>query len=218
MRALEFVNVVRVVPGIGFPALTRAGFARSRACASLLLAGCFSYLLMVAAWSAPGAIGSEDPPARQEQDVKAAFLYKFPTYVDWRPGTFPQPATPIVIGVAGDDAIADALRVLVAGRKAGERPVEIRPLAPGAFPEGIHMLFVGRGASTHVPRLAPMAARRGVLLVTDYEGALDDGSAINLLVIDQRVRFEVSLDATERAGLKVSSRMLAVALWVRPAR
>jgi hypothetical protein len=82
----------------------------------------------------------------------------------------------------------------------------------------MHLLFVGRAASSHVPRLAPMAASQGVLLVTDYQGALDDGSAINLLVIDHRVRFEVSLDATERAGLKLSSRMLAVALWVRPAR
>jgi len=108
--------------------------------------------------------------------------------------------------------------VLVAERKAGERPVEIRPLEPGALPRGIHLLFVGRAASAQVPRLAPIAARRGVLLVTDYEGALDEGSAINLLVIDHRVRFEVSLDATERAGLKLSSRMLAVALWVRPAR
>jgi hypothetical protein len=199
------------------PAFAR-GIARSRACASLFLAGCFADLLVVAAWSARGAAGGEEAPARQDDDVKAAFLYKFPSYVDWRPGTFPEPSSPIVIGVAGDDAIADALRVLVAGRKAGERPVEIRPLPPGALPEGIHMLFVGRAASAHVPRLAPLAARRGVLLVTDYEGALDDGSAINLLVIEHRVRFEVSLDATERAGLKLSSRMLAVALWVRPAR
>jgi hypothetical protein len=212
------VNPVRAVPGIGLPAFVRAGLARGRALAWLLLTGCCAYLLVLAAWSAPGAPGTEDPPARQEADVKAAFLYRFPAYVDWRPGTFPHPSSPIVIGVTGDDAVADALRVLVAGRKADERPVRIRQLAPGAFPAGIHLLFVGRAASSHVPRLAPMAARQGVLLVTDFEGALDDGSAINLLMIDHRVRFEVSLDATERAGLRVSSRMLAVALWVRPAR
>jgi hypothetical protein len=212
------VNLVRAVPGIGLPALARTGRARCRALARLLLTGCCAHLLALAAWSAPGAPGSDEPPARQEEDVKAAFLYKFPAYVEWRPGTFEQPSSPIVIGVTGDDAVAEALRALVAGRKAGERPVQIRQLAPGAFPVGMHLLFVGRAASSHVPRLAPMAASQGVLLVTDYQGALDDGSAINLLVIDHRVRFEVSLDATERAGLKLSSRMLAVALWVRPAR
>ena len=212
------MNLVRAVPGIGLPAFARAGRARGRALARLLLTGCCAHLLVLAAWSAPGAPGSDEPPVRQEEDVKAAFLYKFPAYVEWRPGTFEQPSSPIVIGVTGDDAVAEALRSLVAGRKAGERAVQIRELAPGAFPAGMHLLFVGRGASSHVPRLAPMAASQGVLLITDYEGALDDGSAINLLVIDHRVRFEVSLDATERAGLKLSSRMLAVALWVRPAR
>ena len=208
------MNLVRAVPGIGLPALASAG----RALARLLLTGCCAHLLALAAWSAPGAPGSDDPPVRREEDVKAAFLYKFPAYVEWRPGSFGQPSSPIVIGVTGDDTVAEALRALVAGREAGERPVQIRQLAPGALPAGLHLLFVGRGASSQVPRLAPMAASQGVLLVTDYEGALDDGSAINLLVIDHRVRFEVSLDATARAGLKLSSRMLAVALWVRPAR
>ena len=74
----------------------------------------------------------------------------------------------------------------------------------------------GSGGGSIEVVLAIGGERRGRIL--NLEGALDDGSAINLLVIDQRVRFEVSLDATERAGLKVSSRMLAVALWVRPAR
>lgn len=211
------MNMLRAVADASVQARVRAGLARCRTCA-WLLTGCFACLLVLAAWSAPGAPGTEDPPAREEVEVKAAFLYKFPAYVDWRPGTFPRPSSPIVIGVTGDDAVAEALRGLAAGRKAGERPVEIRQLAPGALPAGIHLLFVGRAASAYVPRLAPMATRRGVLLATDYEGALDEGSAINLLVIEHRVRFEVSLDATERAGLKLSSRMLAVALWVRPAR
>ena len=204
---------------MSFPALARAGRASWRvpAFAWLTIVGCFAYLLVLTAWSAPSPAG-EDAPARQEHDVKAAFLYKFPGYVEWRAGTFSEPSSPVVIGVIGDDAIADALRVLVAGRRAGERPVEVRQMGSGEEPEGVHLLFVGRAASARVARLAPAAARRGVLLVTDYEGALDDGSAINLLVIDHRVRFEVSLDATEQAALKLSSRMLAVALWVRPAR
>jgi hypothetical protein len=55
-----------------------------------------------------------------------------------------------------------------------------------------------------------------VLLVTDFDGALDHGSVINLVIVENRMRFEVSLEAAERSALKLSSRMLAVALWVRP--
>jgi hypothetical protein len=52
-------------------------------------------------------------------------------------------------------------------------------------------------------------------VITESDDGLDQGSVINLVVVDGRVRFEVALDAAERAGLKLSSRMLAVAHLVR---
>ena len=181
-----------------------------------LLACVVGYLLVLAAWSAPGG-ATDDPPAQPEPSTKAAFLYKFPAYVEWRQGTFAEPASTVVIGVLGAADVAEQLTAIAAARKAGERPVEVRPLRPGDALEGVHVLFVGREQSGRMAELAPAAQRRGILLVTDYDGALDDGSAINLVVIDNRVRFEVSLDAADRSALKLSSRMLAVALWVRPA-
>lgn len=182
----------------------------------LLALGCVSYLLVLAAWSAPAQLSDEAPP-QPEHSIKAAFLYRFLSYVEWRPRTFAQRTSPVVIGVLGADDIAAALQDIVRGRTAAERPIAVRRVTAGDPLDGVHMLFVGRANSARVARLAAAAQRRGMLLVTDYEGALEDGSAINLVVIENRVRFEVSLDATEKAGLKLSSRMLAVALWVRPA-
>ena len=195
---------------------SRAGETTRRTSWWPLLACVVGYLLVLAAWSAPGG-ATDDPPAPPEQSTKAAFLYKFPAYVEWRQGAFAEPASPVVIGVLGAADVAEQLTAMAAARKAGERPIEIRQLRAGDALEGVHVLFVGREQSGRVAGLAPAAQRRGILLVTDYDGALDDGSAINLVVIDNRVRFEVSLGATEKSGLKLSSRMLSVALWVRPA-
>jgi hypothetical protein len=52
-------------------------------------------------------------------------------------------------------------------------------------------------------------------LVTDDNGGLSDGSAINFLTIDRNVRFEISLSAAERWGLKISSELLSVAIRVQ---
>jgi hypothetical protein len=189
---------------------------RSRGPWRLLASCCIGYLFVLAAWSAPSPSTDESQP-HPEQGVKAAFLYKFLSYVEWPQGTFADPASPFVIGVLGADDIFEPLRELVDGRTVAERPIQVRKLRPGAALDGLHMLFVGRAESSRVAQLVPAAQRRHVLLVTDYESALDDGSVINLIVIDNRVRFEVSLDAADRSALKLSSRMLAVALWVRPA-
>ena len=174
----------------------------------------FGYLLGFCAWSAPGDVAEEAQPA---YGVKAAFLYKFLSYIEWRPGTFAEPKSPIVVGVIGADDIADSLRALATDRPVGNRPVDVRRLRGGDALDGVHVLFVGADEAARVARLASRARERGVLLVTDFEGALDEGSAINLVVIERRVRFEVSLDAAEKSGLKLSSRLLGVASSVRPA-
>jgi uncharacterized protein DUF4154 len=179
---------------------------------------CAGYLLGITAWSVPSPLPDDAlPQPEPDQGIKAEFLYRFLPYVEWPAGKVAGRSSPIVIAVLGADDIAEPLRALVRGRDAGGRPVVVRRYGPGAALDGVHMLFVGRAESERVAGLAPVAQRHGVLLVTDYEGALDDGSAINLVVIENRVRFEVSLDATDKSGLKISSRMLAVALWVRPA-
>jgi hypothetical protein len=175
------------------------------------------YLLVLVAWSAP-APDAGDPLPQPEQRIKAAFLYKFLSYIEWPPGALRSGTAPVVLGVLGDDEMADALQSIVAKRRIGQHPLEVRRVNESNALDGVHLLFVGDDESKALARLAPDAQQRSVLLVTDFDHALDEGSVINLVVVDDRVRFEVSLEAAERSRLKLSSRMLAVAMWVHPTR
>jgi hypothetical protein len=56
------------------------------------------------------------------------------------------------------------------------------------------------------------------LVVTDSEGALDQGSMINFVLDDGHVRFEISTTPAEKRGLQLSSGLLAVAKSVVPVR
>ena len=55
---------------------------------------------------------------------------------------------------------------------------------------------------------------RSTLVVSDQQDGLEAGSTINFLMLDHRVRFEVSLAEAERARLKISAQLLAVAVRV----
>jgi hypothetical protein len=195
--------------------LAQASVRRHR---SLQLAACLvACLLVLVAWSAPSPYGEDDRPLA-EQRIKAAFLYKFLSYVEWPASAIADDDAPIVMGVMGADAIADELRSIVASRMLGRHPIEVRTLGAGqALPPTLHVLFVGRDDASLLARLVPLAQRRAILLVTAFADGLDRGSVINLLVRENHVRFEVSLDAAQRSGLKLSSRMLAVAVAVRGA-
>jgi hypothetical protein len=76
---------------------------------------------------------------------------------------------------------------------------------------GLQVLYVGNGTAEELPQSLAPARSLPILVVTDAPGALASGSVINFTVERDRVRFEVSLPAAERNGLKLSSRLLAVA-------
>jgi YfiR/HmsC-like len=151
----------------------------------------------------------------QEHEVKAAFLFKFLSFVEWPAPSFARAGAPLVIGVLGADEVHFALQEIVPGRSAQGRPLEVRQLREGERPAGVHLLFVGRAAAAALPRLP---AQPGLLVVSEVDGALEQGAMINFLRVDGRVRFEVAPDAAERRGLRISSRMLAVAQHVKPGR
>jgi hypothetical protein len=166
---------------------------------------------------AAGAFAAARPGAAQEateQQVKAAFLYRFAGYVEWPDASFAQADSPLVIGVLGDEPLAAAVEQAVGGRSVNGRRVTARRVRPGESIAGVHILFVGRAERGRLPQIAQGASAQAVLVVTETEGALAQGSVINFLVADRRVRFEISLPSAERSGLKLSSRLLAVAAQV----
>lgn len=155
-----------------------------------------------------GSAQASDPLAER---VKAAFLYRFTEFVTW-PETVS--TAPFVIGVVGDDAMVQELTQIVAGRLIRGRPAELRRLNAGDSLDGCGLIFVGDSERRRLAQIIG-AAPRGALIVTESGGALGLGSMINFVIVDGRVRFEIAVNTAERHGVRLSSRLLSVALAVR---
>jgi len=180
----------------------------TRASSSLASRRCRG-LLLACLWLLAGTVAAQALSGGAEE-VKAAYLYKFVGYVDWPDSAFVGPDMPIVIGVVGADPVYAELVRVVAGRSSHARPLAARRLAPGDAFDGVHVLYVGEPGLMRTQWL--QAARdRPMLIVTDMPQGLDVGSALNFVPVQDRLRFEASLRAVDRAGLKVSSRLLALA-------
>lgn len=169
-------------------------------------------LVLVFAWVllAP-AHGQATLTAPRESAVKAAFLMKFGTFVEWPPQAFGRPGEPLVIGVLGDDAVHADLEQLAQGRSVNGHPLVARRLRePPSQGERVHILFI---ATPNESRLRELLARTigPVLVVTQADAGLALGAALNFVLERGRVRFEASPRAAEGRALKLSSRLLAVA-------
>lgn len=150
--------------------------------------------------------------ANLERGVKAAYLFKFLGYVEFAAGA--DPAAPLVVGVMGADDVAAEVTRLTTGRTVNGRPIVVRTLRDGDPSTGLHMLFLGAATERPVQALRG-AAQNGVLTVTEDENGLQQGAIINFRLVEDRIRFEVSLPAAERSNLKLSSRLLSVAYHVQ---
>lgn len=183
-----------------------AGDAVGRA---VLRCGFFAAALACCAGAVRAQAGD---PAPTELELKAAFIFKFAGYVEWPRHAFADDHAPLVFCVAGDTSLAVELRKTVIGRTINGRDLVARECGRPADVAAAQIAYVAPGTEGTLLRAAE---GKPVLLVTEDDGGLENGATINLLRQDRRIRFEVSLAAAEKAGLVVSSRLLAVAVRIR---
>ncbi|MCC6930984.1 MAG: YfiR family protein [Gemmatimonadaceae bacterium] len=167
----------------------------------------------------PGMIGgATGGPQGEPSDsqLRAAFLFRFGQYASWPKGSDGASATaPFVIGVFADPALLKEMARLVAGRMIEGRTVSVRAVDQVEDQEGLAVLFLGTDDPLLIGRAIRVARARGILTVGYTDGFAERGGMINFFHEDAKLRFEVNVDATANAGLRLSSQLLRLARLVK---
>jgi hypothetical protein len=191
-------------------------FIRARARQRVRVLGALLVCAVAGLAMVPGAAmgaGQQHGPASAalERSVKAAFLYKFLGYTEFPPAVFADAAAPVVIGVVAADELAAELARIVAGRTVQGRPVVVKTFRDTDTPAHVHLLFIGGADGARVRRVLAAVKEAPMLVVTESDNGLLHGSVINFKIVEERVRFDVSLEAADKNSVKLSSRLLTVA-------
>ena len=167
------------------------------------------WLCLIAAMLVSAGASAQAPLASA---VKAAYIYRFLEYVTWPGESSKAPDEPIIIGVAREDEVARELRRIASDRTVHDRRIVVVTARQGAEAP-LHVLYLP--ASDIAKFIKVAAGQRPTLIVTDTADGLDHGATINFVQSGGRIKFEVSIDAAQRAGLAISSRLLAIAIRVK---
>jgi hypothetical protein len=167
-----------------------------------------------AAFMAPAVARDADAQVAKDVAVKAALIYNFAKFAEW-PAL--RPGDPIVVCIVGNEPIADAFAAAVRGQQISGHPLDLgRPRDSAAWP-ACQVLFIADTLSrTSVTGLAGIRTAP-VLTVSDGVGFATSGGIIELYVENGLMRFAINLDAVERSGLQLSSRLLGLAKVIRGA-
>lgn len=147
-----------------------------------------------------------------EYDLKAAFLFNFARFVEWPPTAFAGDRAPLTVCVYGEDPFGPTLDAVVQGERVGERSLLVqRPDSLDDLGE-CHVLFVCRSEKDRLGKVMAQVAGKPVLTVADTDGFLRAGGTINFILEGSKVRFLINQEAAARSGLRISSKLMRLAV------
>lgn len=148
-----------------------------------------------------------------EYQVKAAFLLNFTKFAEWPAEAFEAADSPIAICILGEDPFGNSLDQIAAGEAVNGRRIVIRRVIQPPPAKSCHVLFVP-ATERYAPAL-PVTAVPGVLTVGEGESFVRDGGVIAFILENRRVRFGINESAATAAGIKLSSKLLNIARFVK---
>jgi YfiR/HmsC-like len=150
-----------------------------------------------------------------EYELKAAFLFNFAKFVEWPPGSFSGIDAPIRLCLLGADPFEGSLEQVVQDKLAGGRRLQVEHPLNASKARGCHILFVSSLEGKPDRALLHGGYGPGVLTVGETSDFTRAGGVIDFVQQQNRVAFEINLEAADRAGVKISSKLLSLARIVR---
>ena len=161
------------------------------------------------AWPASAQASSPN-----EYAVKAAFLFHFAQFVEWPEGAFQNADSPVVYCTMGEDPFQGALDESFKGKTIDARALQVRHLKEGSEVQGCHVVFIGKTGKRSVTDELTSLGSSPVLTVGETEQFVKDNGMIAFCTEENKIRFAINLGAAERAKLKISAKLLALAKTV----
>jgi hypothetical protein len=170
----------------------------------------FLLLALAVCPQAVTSLGDEAGPS--EPQMKAAFLLNFPKYVEWPSDSLPASASPIVFAIVGDDEVANEFAAMSNGKSVDGHPIELvrNPSAEQCI--DCQVLFIGSEEMRKMAEIVKQLKCASVLTVGESEQFMNEGGMINLARRERRIVLEVNLEATRQTELKISSKLMALAM------
>jgi len=147
----------------------------------------------------------------KEYQLKAVFLFNFAQFVEWPASAFADEKSPLTIGVVGDDPFDGLLDDVVRGERVGQREIMVRRLKSIEEADGCQILFISKSESARLETMIAALGNRALLTVSDADRAARRGTMIRFVNEKRKIHLRINLDAAQRAGLVVSSKLLRAA-------
>lgn len=172
---------------------------------------CSTFLLALLALFASGNIRCLAQDEFSEAEVKAAFIVRAASFVDWPAGRFNDEKSPIRIAVLGKDEMVTELERFIKAQKSLNRPFTVRKISNAFEALEAEMLFIGESETKRTAQIVDLLKDTPVLTFGESQEFFENGGMVHLFLEKDHLRFQVNLASAEQAKLNLSSKLLTLA-------
>ena len=176
-----------------------------RLCKKLVFGLCLGLLLAA-------SVGRAQVPQLSEYQIKAAFLYNFGRFIDWPPEAFADGSSPFIFGILGENPFGKTLDQAFNGKTLNGHPVVVQVIHSLTEASHCHILFISSSEKSHLEKIIQSLHAASILTVSETSHFIDAGGMINFVTVDNKVRFQINNGAAKTARLKISSKLLGLAV------
>ncbi|RJQ14698.1 MAG: YfiR family protein [Nitrospiraceae bacterium] len=144
-----------------------------------------------------------------EYQVKAAFLYNFLKFIEWPEGPV-KTADAVTLCILGEDPFGRDIDI-IRGKAVRDRVLSVRNIGSVQEAGECRILFISPSERKNIAHILEKARGSGVVTIGDTEGFAQQGVIINFFLENDRVRFEINIEAAKKADLQISSKLLKLA-------
>lgn len=160
------------------------------------------------AFASPAAAGG---PADDPRAVKADMLYNFAKFVKWPDSSFHRTQGQLVFTILGEDPLAEQLASTLSTRSVNGHPVFVRVVRRVEDTAGSQVVYIANSEAARASEVLHLVQNSPALTVADSSGFVQRGGMVDFADASDRVQFEINQARAERAGLKISAKLLALA-------
>lgn len=148
----------------------------------------------------------------QVEKYQAAYMYNFFSFIEWsseyRNGNFN-------IGVLGNnDAIILELQSVAKSKKVISQEIMVLPFNSVDDITKCHVLFVPTSQSAHIEQALGEIGSNSTLLITSSANGISKGAAINFIIKNGKLNFELKSSNATKQNVKISSNLNQLAFKV----
>ena len=158
-------------------------------------------LILIWLVSAPVRLAGTEP----EDELRAATVLAFLRHAEWSPSP---PGTTLTVGAVGRASMVRALQRSLEGKTAHNRTVRVVVVRHPSECQECQAAYLAIESRVELKQLLAGLRCPGLLSIGESDHFLDAGGAVQLLIQDGHIGFEVFHEALERSAVSISSKLL----------